>query len=139
MNPVDSFLWGRLEFLIYVIPIENIENVRNRIVALCKTIRNTFIFQRTCQSIKRRTNKKRFMYNIMAGGGIISTTSPTILFNLVFVTIYFLKSHFLNLEHSVTRKLWDIGVYKIFLRNYLKYHLKFSHTFRNSINRAIFR
>ncbi|KYN14888.1 hypothetical protein ALC57_12900 [Trachymyrmex cornetzi] len=55
LNPLDYFLWGHLKSLVYTIPIENENDLRNRIVASCEAIRNTpGIFERARQSLRRR-------------------------------------------------------------------------------------
>ena len=55
LNPLDYFLWGHLKSLVYIIPIENENDLRNRIVASCEAIRNTpGIFERVHQSLRRR-------------------------------------------------------------------------------------
>jgi hypothetical protein len=66
LNPLDFFLWGHLKSLIYTAaPIQNQEDLRNRIVAGCETIRNTpGIFERVRQSMRRRAEAC-----IMAAGG----------------------------------------------------------------------
>ena len=58
LNPLDYFLWGHLKSLVYIIPIENENDLRNRIVASCEAIRNTpGIFERVRQSLKRRVDR----------------------------------------------------------------------------------
>ncbi|KYN32135.1 hypothetical protein ALC56_13513, partial [Trachymyrmex septentrionalis] len=65
LNPLDYFLWGHPKSLVYTTPIENENNLRNRIVALCEAIRNTpRIFERARQSLRRRLDGC-----IMAQGG----------------------------------------------------------------------
>lgn len=55
LNPLDFFLWGHLKQLVYTTPIENVEELRNRIIASCRTIRQTpGIFERVRQSMRRR-------------------------------------------------------------------------------------
>ncbi|EZA55638.1 hypothetical protein X777_04330, partial [Ooceraea biroi] len=41
LNPVDFFLWGQLKSLVYATPIQNEEDLRNRIIDGCERIRNT--------------------------------------------------------------------------------------------------
>ncbi|KYN11266.1 hypothetical protein ALC57_16584 [Trachymyrmex cornetzi] len=54
LNPLDYFLWGHLKSLVYITPIENENDLRNRIVALCEAIRNTLgIFEHVRQSLRR--------------------------------------------------------------------------------------
>ncbi|KYQ48017.1 hypothetical protein ALC60_12977 [Trachymyrmex zeteki] len=63
INPLGYFLWGHLKSLVYTTPIEN--DLRNRIVASCKAIRNTpGIFELVRQSLRRRLDGC-----IMAQGG----------------------------------------------------------------------
>ncbi|KYN29267.1 hypothetical protein ALC57_01390, partial [Trachymyrmex cornetzi] len=65
LNPLDYFLWGHLKSLVYTTPIENENDLRNRIVASCEAIRNTpGIFERVRQSLRRRLDGC-----IMAQGG----------------------------------------------------------------------
>ncbi|KYN39183.1 hypothetical protein ALC56_06609 [Trachymyrmex septentrionalis] len=55
LNPLDYFLGGHLKSLVYTIPIDNKNDLRNRIVASCEAIRNTLgTFERVRQSLKRR-------------------------------------------------------------------------------------
>ena len=55
LNPLDFFLWEHLKSLVYTTPIENLHDLRNRIVASRETIRNTpGIFERVRQSMGRR-------------------------------------------------------------------------------------
>lgn len=57
MNPLDFFVWGHLKSLVYKTPIQNVEDLRNRIQESCAIIRNTLgIFERVRQSMLRRTN-----------------------------------------------------------------------------------
>ena len=54
LNPLEYFLWD-LKSLVYITPIENENDLRNRIVASCEAIRNTpDIFERVRQSLRRR-------------------------------------------------------------------------------------
>lgn len=64
LNPLDFFLWGYLKSLVYTTPIENLEDLQNRILRGCDIIRNTpGIFERVRQSMRRRTDGC-----LMAGG-----------------------------------------------------------------------
>lgn len=55
LNSLYFCLWGHLKSLVYSTPIETEEELRNRIVASCQTIRNTpGIFQRVRGSMRRR-------------------------------------------------------------------------------------
>lgn len=55
LNILDFFLWGHLKSLVYTTPVETVEELRNRIMASCNTIRNTpGIFERVRQSLRRR-------------------------------------------------------------------------------------
>ena len=55
LNPLDYFLGGHLKSLVYTTPIENENDLRNRIVVSCEAIRNTpGIFERVPQSLRRR-------------------------------------------------------------------------------------
>lgn len=65
LNPLDFFLWGHLKSLVYTTPVENVDNLRNRIIEACDTIRNTpGIFERVRQCIGRRNESC-----ILAQGG----------------------------------------------------------------------
>lgn len=55
LNSLDFFLWGHLKTLVYKTPVNTLEDLRERIVASCETIRNTpGIFQRVRNSMRRR-------------------------------------------------------------------------------------
>lgn len=55
LNPLDFFLWGHLKSLVYRNPIDNVEELRNRIITSCDIIRQTpGIFERVRQSMRRR-------------------------------------------------------------------------------------
>lgn len=55
LNPLDYFLWGHLKSLVYTTPVENVEDLRNRIIAGCNLIRNDpGVFERVRQSMRRR-------------------------------------------------------------------------------------
>ena len=41
LNPLDFFLWSHLKSLVYTTAVENVEDLRNRIMQGCDTIRNT--------------------------------------------------------------------------------------------------
>lgn len=57
INPLDFFLWGHLKSLVYRTPVQNEEDLRNRIQESCEIIRNTpGIFERVRQSMIRRIN-----------------------------------------------------------------------------------
>lgn len=65
INPLDYFLWGHLKELVYTTPIENVEDLRDRIIDASNTIRNNRgIFERVRQNLIRRTKGC-----IMARGG----------------------------------------------------------------------
>ncbi|EZA46903.1 hypothetical protein X777_01029 [Ooceraea biroi] len=65
LNSVDFFLWGQLKSLVYATPIQNEEDLRNRIIDGYKRIRNTpGIFERVRQSMERRVEAC-----IMTAGG----------------------------------------------------------------------
>lgn len=54
-NPLDFFLWGYLKSLVYTTPVENLEDLQNRILQGCDVIRNTpGIFESVRQSMRRR-------------------------------------------------------------------------------------
>lgn len=64
LNPMDYFLWGHLKSLVYTTPVENVDDLRNRIIAGCNTIRNDpGVFERVRQSMRRRMDSC-----IQAGG-----------------------------------------------------------------------
>ncbi|XP_023313209.1 uncharacterized protein LOC111693200 [Anoplophora glabripennis] len=55
LNCLDFFFWGHLKTLVYATPVENVDQLRERIVASCDIIRNTpEIFLRVRQSMRRR-------------------------------------------------------------------------------------
>lgn len=55
LNSLDFFLWGHLKHLVYTTEVETVEELRNRIIASCETIRHTpGIFERVRQSMRRR-------------------------------------------------------------------------------------
>lgn len=65
LNSLDYFLWGHLKTLVYLTPIQNEQELRNRIIDSCRTIQNTpGIFQRVRESMRRRLDAC-----IQAGGG----------------------------------------------------------------------
>lgn len=65
LNPIDYFLWGYLKSLVYKTPVENEDDLRNRIVNGCNSIRNIpRIFERMRDSMRRRLDSC-----ILAGGG----------------------------------------------------------------------
>lgn len=65
LNSLDFFLWGYLKGLVYTTPVNTVEELRNRIITSCDTIRNTpGIFQRVRDNMRRRAEAC-----ILAGGG----------------------------------------------------------------------
>lgn len=55
LNPLDFCIWGYLKSLVYNTPVGNIEDLRNRIVASCETIRNSpHVFDSIRHSMRRR-------------------------------------------------------------------------------------
>lgn len=55
LNSLDFYLWGHLKTLVYHTPIMTLEELRNRIIDGCETIRNTpGIFERVRNSMRRR-------------------------------------------------------------------------------------
>lgn len=65
LNALDFFLWGHLKSLVYHTPVENEQDLRQRIINGCNQIRNTpGIFERVRNSIHRRLEGC-----IIAGGG----------------------------------------------------------------------
>lgn len=55
LNVLDFYFWGHLKPLVYRTPVENIEDLRNRIIVACDIIRNTpGIFERVRGSMRRR-------------------------------------------------------------------------------------
>jgi hypothetical protein len=55
VNPLDLYLWGHLETLVYAAPVDNEEALHHRNVDACHTIRNCpSIFERMRRSIMRR-------------------------------------------------------------------------------------
>lgn len=56
-NPLDFFLWGYLKQLVYASPVNNVQELRERVQNACQTIRNNAgIFGRVRQSLMRRAN-----------------------------------------------------------------------------------
>lgn len=65
LNSLDYFFWGHLKSLVYAVPIQTEEELRNRIIVCCQTIRNTpGIFENVRQSMRRRVDAC-----IRVGGG----------------------------------------------------------------------
>jgi hypothetical protein len=57
LNPLDFCIWGYLKSLIYSRPVEDINDLRNRIVAGCETIKNSpGIFERIRNSMRTRVD-----------------------------------------------------------------------------------
>lgn len=57
LNPLDYFLWGHLKSLVYKTPVQNEQDLRNRIFESCAIINQTpGIFERVRQSMLRRIN-----------------------------------------------------------------------------------
>ena len=55
LNPLDFFLWGHLKSLVYATPVNNCEELKNRITARCEQIRDTpGILERVRESMRRR-------------------------------------------------------------------------------------
>jgi hypothetical protein len=55
LNPLDLYLWGHLETLVYAAPVDNEEAFHHRIVDACHSIRNyPGFFERMRQSMMRR-------------------------------------------------------------------------------------
>lgn len=56
-NPLDFFIWGYLKQLVYASPVNNVQELRERVQNACQTIRsNAGIFGRVRQSLMRRAN-----------------------------------------------------------------------------------
>lgn len=57
LNPLDFCIWGYLKSLVYSVPINNIEQLEQRVIAGCAEIRNKFgLFSSIRRSMKRRVN-----------------------------------------------------------------------------------
>lgn len=55
LNPLDFFFWGHLKSIVYSVPIQNEEHLRERIISGCEYIRNMpGIFENVRQSMRRR-------------------------------------------------------------------------------------
>lgn len=55
LNPLDFFVWGYLKSLVYRTPVDNIEDLRERIVAGCEVIRQKpGVFEKMRQSMRKR-------------------------------------------------------------------------------------
>lgn len=65
LNPLDFCIWGHLKTLVYSTPVQNVEDLRHRIIQACNEIRNTpGIFERIRRSMRRRLESC-----VLAGGG----------------------------------------------------------------------
>ena len=55
LNPLDFYFWGHLKSLVYSTPINNVEDLRQRIIDCCNSIKQKpGIFERVRQSMRRR-------------------------------------------------------------------------------------
>ena len=55
LNPLDFFLWGYLETLVYATPVDHVDDLLARIVDGCNTIRTTpGLLERVRESMLRR-------------------------------------------------------------------------------------
>lgn len=55
LNPLDYFVWGYLKSLVYAVPVQNVEELQQRVVNGCEVIRNRLgIFQKVRKSMKKR-------------------------------------------------------------------------------------
>jgi hypothetical protein len=55
LNPLDYYLWGHLKSLVYSVPIENVDQLRERVFNCCQEIRELpGIFERVRSSFVRR-------------------------------------------------------------------------------------
>jgi hypothetical protein len=55
LNPLDSYLWGYINTLVYAAPVDNEEALHHRTVDACQTIRNyPATFERIRRSMSRR-------------------------------------------------------------------------------------
>lgn len=58
LNPLDFFVWGHLKSMVYSTPVQDIEDLRQRVENGCQIIRNTpGIFERVRQSMTRRAQQ----------------------------------------------------------------------------------
>lgn len=65
LNPIDFSTWGHLKTLVYKTPVQDLEDLRNRIIASCRVIQDSpGIFDRIRRSMRRRVDSC-----VMAGGG----------------------------------------------------------------------
>lgn len=65
LNSLDFFMWGHLKSLVYTTPLNNVDDLRNRIINGFETIRNTpGVFERVRASMRRRADAC-----IRVGGG----------------------------------------------------------------------
>lgn len=55
LNPLDFWLWGHLKTLVYAVPINDVDTLRERVVNVCDAIRQQpGVFQRMRESMRRR-------------------------------------------------------------------------------------
>lgn len=65
LNPLDFSIWGHLKTLVYKTPVQDLEDLRNRIIVSCRVIQDTpGIFDRIRGSMRRRLDAC-----VMAEGG----------------------------------------------------------------------
>lgn len=58
LNPLDFFLWGYLKSLVYRNPIESVDELKERIIMSCETIRRIpGVFERVRKSMTKRLNR----------------------------------------------------------------------------------
>lgn len=57
LTPLDFFLWGHVKAIVYETPVNNVEELRERIVGAFERVRGTVgIFERVRQSMLQRCN-----------------------------------------------------------------------------------
>lgn len=62
LNPLDFYVWGHLKSIVYSTPIEDADDLRQRVVDGCQQIRNIpGIFERVRQSMIRRAQMCSFL------------------------------------------------------------------------------
>lgn len=55
LNPLDYFLWGYLKHLVYSVPVENVQQLEQRVIECCQVIRHKQgIFRRVRRSMRKR-------------------------------------------------------------------------------------
>ena len=107
LNPLDYFLWGHLKSLVYTTPIENENDLRNRIVASCEAICTPNIFERVCQSVRRRLDvwRKVDIFNNSSNCFISSEELKPVFVFLFLISFWLVQATFLSNKQIITTRL----------------------------------